>query len=382
LKIFRKFKKPKVPFFVNYTYQHYQIGLTLLHRVGPKRARIISESFPDLEAFFKLSTKQLHARTGFKLTFLRQLNRTEALQQSEAVLAFLKQKQIRTIFHTDIDYPRRLHNCPDAPLLLYYLGDCSFNDLQFVSIVGTRSCTNYGADICREFVSTLIPEQTVIVSGLALGIDTLAHTYALEFGIPTIGVLGHGLDRIYPSQNRVLAKKMIHQGGLLTEFIPGTSPDRENFPKRNRIVAGLCDATIVIESGAKGGSIITAELANDYNRDVFAYPGSVYAKSSSGCNALIRRQKAHLISCGADFMKIMNWNSIQDSPTPKPPALFHDLNDLQRAILVQLSSDPLPIDLIAQRSKLSISELNAELFHLEMENLVQQLPGRTYCLTP
>ncbi|MCH2224276.1 MAG: DNA-processing protein DprA [Crocinitomicaceae bacterium] len=365
---------------MNYTYRHYQISLTLLNGVGTKRARIISNLFPDLEIFFNLPVKQLHAQTGFTTRFLKQLNRKKALRQSEEVISFIQKRQIQILFYTDIDYPRRLLNCPDAPLILYFLGNCTFNDLQFVSIVGTRACTEYGANICRELVSTLNPEQTVIVSGLALGVDTMAHTHALEFGIPTIGVLGHGLDRIYPSQNRELAKKMTKTGGLLTEFIPGTAPDRENFPKRNRIVAGLCDATIVIESATKGGSIITAELANDYNRDVFAYPGSVYAKSSSGCNSLIRSQKAHLISCGNDFIKIMNWNSTEGAPSSNPPTLFHDLNDLQQKILNQLSVKPLPIDLIAQRASIPISALNTELFHLEMENLVRQLPGRTYCL--
>lgn len=366
---------------MNYTYQHYQIGLTLLYGVGPKRARLISEKFPDLGLFFNASVQQLHARTGFSIPFLKQLNRKEALLQSENIVRFLKIKSIRTLFYSDPDYPRRLHNCSDAPLLLYFLGNSTLNDLHFVSVVGTRNCTNYGADICRELISTLNPEQTVLISGLALGIDTLAHTCALEFGIPTIGVLGHGLDRIYPYKNRYLAEEMISHGGLLTEFIPGTTPDRENFPKRNRIVAGLCDATIVVESGSKGGSIITAELANDYNRDVFAYPGSVYSKSSSGCNDLIRNQRAHLISCGDDFLKIMNWNALTNAPLMSAPKLFPDVSDLQRAILAQLSSEPLPIDLIAQRSQLPISELNTELFHLEMENLVQQLPGRTYSLT-
>lgn len=218
------------------------------------------------------------------------------------------------------------------------------------------------------------------MSGLAHGIDACVHRYCLEYNVTTYGVLGHGFDRIYPSQNLRLAEEMLDQGGLISEFIPGTNPDRENFPKRNRIVAGISDATIVVESKIKGGSLITANLANDYNRDVFAFPGSIRDETSQGCNILIASQKAHLIQRPEDFLNLMAWapDKAQKSVQRK---LFPDLSEKQKSIVEFIANGTkIQIDVLSLKTKLPISQLNTELFHLEMDGVILSLPGKKYIM--
>lgn len=365
---------------MNYTYLHYQIGLTLLYGVGPKRARFLLELLPGIESLFLLSPDELSAITGIRKSFFKDMSTVAALETADRVIAFNQQHGITPLFYDDPKFPRRLKTCDDAPLMLYQKGHIDLNQYHFAAIVGTRKHTHYGQSICEELIQSFKHTNICVVSGLALGIDALSHQYCLENDVPTIAVLGHGLDRIYPYQNRKMAKEIVESGALLTEFIPGTKPDRENFPKRNRIVSGMCDATIVVESNSRGGSIITANLANDYNRDVFAFPGSIFQSQSAGCNDLIREQKAHLVRNGKDILQLMNWTQKHVSTNHIQRPLFPDLSKVQRTIVSFLSREPIQIDVLAHRAQIPISQLNTELCYLELEGVIQSLPGKTFCL--
>lgn len=296
-------------------------------------------------------------------------------------------KRIHCIGFNDEAYPTRLRECPDAPIILYYRGNADLNSLRIINMVGTRQCTEYGKDICRNFLaelSTLCPE-CLVVSGLAYGIDINAHRFALSNGLHTVGVLAHGLDRIYPRMHQDTATQMLTQGGLLTEYMSGTTPEKMNFVARNRIVAGLCDATIVIESASKGGSLITAEIANDYNRDVYAFPGRTSDALSAGCNLLIQQDKAHLITSAQNLIDMMGWPSKKDSDKarkqPIQRELFLDLTDEEQRIVSALQgSDGKAINQISIDTVIPIGQLSAILFSLEMKGVVKLMAGGMYRL--
>lgn len=352
----------------------------MLHRMGPIRAKSLMNCVSTIDEIFTLPKQELCQKTGLSKKQIDNLKRTEALEKSEKSVQYIVKNNINTAFISDSNYPERLKNCIDAPLLLFTSGDQNLNVGRIVSIVGTRAATSYGESIVRKLIRSFINQDITVISGLALGIDTLVHRYCLEFGIPTIAVLGHGIDRVYPARNKALAERMKKNGGLMTEFIPGSFPDRENFPKRNRIVAGLSDATIVVESKLKGGSLITANLANDYNRDVFAFPGSIHNETSKGCNQLISDQKAHLIQSPSDFLKLMNWELI---PAEKfqQQSIFKTLSDIQQKIITTLvKTKMIQIDLLSLYTSLSISELNNELFYLEMDGVIKSHPGNCYSI--
>jgi len=362
------------------THLRYHIALTLLNGIGPIKAKSLLGAYNSPEELFRESLNGIQKKTGIRRSVVQGLQREKALRKADEVIEHLQKNNIHVLLFDDQQYPHRLRNCPDAPLILYFKGNSTLNSKRMVSIVGTRTATSYGKRICSDLIASLHNSDVTIVSGLALGIDACAHKLALEHSIPTIGVLGHGLDRIYPQQHRSLAGKMISNGGLLTEFIPGTDPDRENFPKRNRIVAGLCDATIVIESKQRGGSLITAMLANDYNRDVFAYPGNIYTESSLGCNQLIADQKAHLVQQPEDFLRLMGWNQ-QAKPQPAQKKLFENLSKDQLSIVHALPPDKaMQIDVLAIQTSMPITKLNTALFHLEVKGLVRSLPGNMYVM--
>ena len=311
----------------------------------------------------------------------------EAMKMAEEEMAFIEQKRLKVFTLLDEDYPQRLKECEDAPLVLYYCGSANLNSQRVINIVGTRKCSEYGREVCNNFIADLkrYYPDTLIVSGLAYGIDVCAHRAALDNGMATVGVLAHGLDTIYPSMHRKIAADMVHQqGGLLTEYTTHTTPEKGNFVRRNRIVAGLCDACIVVESSAKGGSLITAELAMEYNRDVFAFPGRVYDEHSQGCNNLIRRQQATLITCAADLLDAMGWENPL-AKTSKPQAvqqeLFPDLTDEERALVNTLKSvDDKHINQIAIDANIPYSRASMILFDLEMKGIVKALGGARYKL--
>jgi DNA processing protein len=296
----------------------------------------------------------------------------------EQEINFLKKFGVRAIPYYEKEYPGKLKNCYDAPILLYYKGNAGLNHSRVVSIIGTRNNTEYGKEMVRSLVEDLVPFSVMVVSGLAYGVDALAHKQALKCGLQTIGVMAHGLDRIYPPAHRGLAKEMLEQGGLLTDFMTGEDPDKQNFPKRNRIVAGLADATVVIETGIKGGSMITAELANGYNRDVFAFPGRVKDPKSEGCNFLIRNNKAALITSAMDIVNFMNWEEKRVQPKLQP-SLFHEFSEEEKRIMEILSrKEIVHIDQIYSASGLRNSEVASIILNLELQNLIQSLPGKLY----
>lgn len=258
--------------------------------------------------------RELHAVTGIRHSVLRNLKRKQALEKASEQLDFVAKNNINVHFFLEQNYPRRLKQCEDAPIILYSMGNFDINPKRTLAIVGTRSASDYGKVLCTELIESLVDQDIQVISGLAYGIDICAHRSCVYSAIQTVGVMGHGLDRIYPNAHRKTAIQMLDNGGLVTEFVSGTSPDRENFPMRNRIVAGMADALVVVESRKKGGSLITAELANDYNKDVFAYPGSVGSKNAEGCHYLISEDKAHLITCGRDLLAKMGWEHKPQKP--------------------------------------------------------------------
>lgn len=310
-----------------------------------------------------------------------------ALREAEKEMEFIEKKHLKVFTLNDDDYPGRLRECEDAPLILYYYGSANLNSQRIINIVGTRKCSEYGRDICNNFVKDLkcLAPDIVIVSGLAYGIDICAHRAALENGMATVGVLAHGLDNIYPSMHRQTAAEMVQQGGgLLTEYTTNTEPEKMNFVRRNRIVAGLCDACIVVESSEKGGSLITAELALDYNRDVFAFPGRVYDGNSKGCNNLIRKHQATLLTNAEDLLDAMGWNDTSNNASKQKtiqPDLFPTLSDEEQTLLNTLKNvDNKHVNQMTIETNIPYSRASMILFDLEMKGLVKALGGARYRL--
>lgn len=314
-------------------------------------------------------------------------NMDEPLHRAEIEMEWIFQHKIQTLCLSDADYPQRLKECDDAPLVLFYKGTSDLNQKRVISIVGTRRCTQYGRDLVRRFVADLkqyLP-QLLIVSGLAYGIDINAHRNALSNNFDTVAVLAHGLDKIYPYVHRETAKNMVRQGGLLTEYMTETIPGKRNFVRRNRIVAGLSDACIVVESADKGGALITAGIARSYNRDVFAFPGNVGSRYSEGCNNLIKENIAGLISGAEDFIRAMNWqeeNRLKQAHKEGiERQLFPDLSSQEQKIVDVLSkNNDLQINMLSVQSAMPIANLTAVLFALEMKGVVKSLAGGMYHL--
>ncbi len=311
----------------------------------------------------------------------------EVLRLAEEEMKSVEQKKLRVLTLNDEDYPQRLRECEDAPLVLYSCGSANLNSQRIVSIVGTRKCSEYGREVCNNFIADLkrYYPDTLIVSGLAYGIDVCAHRAALDNDMSTVGVLAHGLDTIYPSMHRQVAADMVHQqGGLLTEYPLHTQIEKGNFVRRNRIVAGLCDACIVVESSERGGSLITAELAMEYNRDVFAFPGRVYDEYSRGCNHLIRKQRATLLTCAADLLDAMGWKNPLAQTSPQKVVqqeLFPNLTAEEHVLVNTLKDvDDKHINQIAIDANIPYSRASMILFDLEMKGIVKALGGARYRL--
>lgn len=344
-------------------------------------ARNLLSYFGDAEEVFKAKSRHFSNVPGIGPKTLELLKNHSAFQRAEMELNFIERYKIKTFFITDNDYPRRLRNCADAPVLLYFKGNADLNSSKLISIVGTRNATDYGKEICKDLIADLKVHQPLIISGLAYGIDAAAHKEALRCNIPTIGIMGHGLDRIYPAQHRSLAERMINCGGLLTEFMSGTIPDRENFPKRNRIIAGLSDLTIVVEANIKGGALITAELANSYNRDVFAFPGRIQDEFSKGCNHLIKTNRANLITKLSDLEYIMGWNRESEQPLKHQLSLLINLTEDEKVIAEVLAArGSLAVDDLAILTGFQQSRLAVTILGMEMQGTVIALPGKVYKL--
>ncbi len=372
----------KTTLILNFTKLQQQIALTLLSGVGSKRARILINHFNDLDQFFSEKRLNIAKMQGVSAQTISFQLRTQALLEAEKVMEKMHHAGATSVFFTDENYPRRLKTCDDAPLLLYYKGNIDWNPEKTIAVVGTRHATDYGKMLTHELIENLGPQQPTIVSGMAYGIDILAHRFALKNKLPTWGVLGHGIDMIYPTIHKKTSDLMLDQGGLISEFYPGVQPKPDHFPMRNRIVAGLADATIVVESGATGGSLITAQLANDYNRDVFSFPGDVSRPYSKGCLKLIQENKAHLVTCAADIIKILSWEESNKKPSIQRQ-LFQDVSPKEAKIIAVLTEKKeLTADSLSFLMEQSMSEIASELLQLEFKGLIRSMPGRRYALIP
>ena len=357
------------------------IALSMVPNIGDVHTKTLLQHFTATENIFKARKTELEKIPGIGSVRASAIRNFRNFDRAEKEIKFLEKYKINAFGINDDSYPNRLVHCYDAPPLLYFRGNGQLNYSRILSIVGTREPTEYGRDWLKNLIQDLAPQGPVIISGLAYGIDTMAHKNALKNALPTIGVLAHGLDRIYPSANKSLAREMVEHGGLLTDFMSGTQPDAQNFPSRNRIVAGIADAIIVVETGIKGGSMITADIANSYNKDVFALPGRVNDNKSEGCNKLIKENKAQLVTDAEDIIALLNWENIPVREKINQRLLFPDLSPEEKNILDLISKEEsVFIDKIYQLSGLKTSDTAAAILKLELLNLIRTLPGKRYQL--
>lgn len=361
---------------------HYQIALTILPQVGAITAKTLVSYCGSAEAVFQSSRRGLLKIPGIGPGIIESISNADALRKAEHELLFLEQQQVEAIFYTDERYPVRLRQNADCPAMLYFKGSSAelLNANRIVAIVGTRQPTDYGRAMCEEFVDGLRPYEVLVVSGLAYGIDITAHRRASSIGTPNIAVLGHGLGSIYPSQHRQSALQLIENGGLLSEYTHQTKPDREHFPMRNRIIAGMCDALLVVETATAGGSIITAQLASQYEREIFAVPGRLKDPKSAGCNMLIRNEQAQLVESAADLADSLNWG-LSGHQRPVQAQLFQELSPEETTVVELLRRQAeTPIDELSLNAQLSPGLLASLLLNLEFKGLVRTLPGKRYAL--
>lgn len=360
----------------------YQIALTMINGIGDILARHLLETVGEAEAVFQESTAALVRIPGISHSLASEIKRPEVLRRAEQELAFIEKNQIRLYFISAPSYPFRLKECADAPILFYFKGNADLNAPRILSIVGTRQATEYGKSLTESFLKDLAAcfPDTLILSGLAYGIDICAHRNALRYQLPTAAVLAHGLDRIYPPLHRSTAVEMLREGGLITDYPTGTIPNKPNFIKRNRIVAGLADATLVVESAEKGGSLITADIAFSYGRDVFAFPGRVNDAHSKGCLSLIRQNKAALITSADDLIAALRWDvTFTKTSLPQQAQILFPDNPLHEKLALLLRQHgEMHINQLAVELELPIHQMSSLLFELEMEGRVRILPGDRY----
>jgi DNA processing protein len=357
------------------------IALTKVPKVGPVIAKNLISYCGGIDAVFSESKKNLLKIPGIGQIIAENFDPLSALSSAEQELNFIEKNHIRAITYLDKTYPVRLNNFDSSPIVLYFKGNADLNHHRTVAVVGTRKPSAYGTTMCERIIEGLLPYNVLLVSGLAFGVDAIAHRKCVEINIPTLGVLGHGLDRIYPAEHKSLSNKMVENGGVITEFTSGTMPDRENFPMRNRIIAAISDVVIVVESKRKGGSIITAEFANEYNKDVFAVPGPVTDEISEGCNKLIKQNKAHLLESASDIAYIMRWEEI-DAGKVIQKQLFVDLDDNESHMInIIRNNKEIAIDALTFKMGMTPSEVASILLGLEFKGMVRALPGKKYVLT-
>ena len=361
----------------------YKIGISLIPGIGSINAKKLIAYTGSIEAVFKEKKKNLVKIPGIGGLLAESIVKQNVLVQAEKEIEFINRYEIGYHFYLDEDYPARLKNCEDGPVILFYKGKINFNQAKVLSIVGTRNATDYGKTACNKLTDDLKARnhQLLIVSGLAYGVDICAHRAALRNGFETAAVLGHGLSTLYPAAHKSTAKDITKQGALVTDFISDTLPDRNNFVKRNRIIAGLADATLVIESGIKGGALITADLAGSYNRDVLALPGRSSDAYSKGCNWLIKTNKAALAETVEDLEYLLGWDPLGTQKPAIQTELFMELSAEEKLIIENLrETGELPIDLICIRLDMPMSKVSAMLLTLEFAGLVRSLPGKVYRL--
>jgi DNA processing protein len=359
----------------------FQLALTQVPQIGPVQARILIDTLETAEEIFKAKRSTLEKIEGIGSVRAQSIKSFDAFAEQETEIKFLEKFQIAPLFLTDAHYPKRLLHAYDPPTLLFYKGRADLNQAKIISIIGTRSNSEYGKQMVQQLIEETAPHQPLVVSGLAYGIDAIAHKHCVKQQVNTVGVLAHGLDTIYPAAHAGLAKEMLAGGGgLLTEFRKATKPDRHNFPTRNRIVAGMSDCVVVVETGIKGGSMITANLGYGYNRDIFAFPGKTTDAKSEGCNYLIQSNKAVLLRNGKELAEQMGWENKQKTKKQQRE-LFIELTAEEKMLLdILKEKDQVPIDEINLLCPLNSSAIAAALLTLELQGVISSLPGKIYAL--
>ena len=358
----------------------HKIALGLIPRVGDINARKLVSHFGNVGAIFNESYRNLTKIPGIGSGLARYISDRSYLDTAEKEAEYVTKNNIKTYFYLDNDYPFRLRQCDDSPVVFFFKGSCDLDASKILSVVGTRSATTRGKEICEKIIGGLadMHPDLIIVSGLAYGIDVTAHKAALSNNLPTIGVLANGLKTIYPSIHRSISQSMLKNGGLLTDFLSDALPERNNFIKRNRIIAGLADATLVVESGVKGGALITADIASSYSRDVFAVPGRPDDQWSAGCNSLIKSNKAALAESADDIEYFLNWEPEKSKP-PVQRSLFSELDDTEKEIFELITKEgELNIDTICRALNLPVYKLSSLLLQMEFKGLVRCYPGNLY----
>ena len=354
------------------------LALQQIEGVGDIMAKKLINHCGSAEAVFKTKTSQIAGIDGIGSVLLQKLKDKSAFEKAEQELQFIKSNDINVSYFQDENYPERLKHCIDGPILLFTSGNINLKSKKIISIVGTRQITSYGMEFCRKLIEDLAPLDPVIVSGFAYGVDIFAHQLAMEHDLQTIGVVAHGLNQIYPKTHKKYVAKVEQNGGFMTEFWSSSNPEKENFVRRNRIVAGISEATIVIESAERGGSLITANIANDYNRDVFAVPGRTTDKYSQGCNNMIKIQKANLLTSAADLVYILNWD-IESKSKPVQRQLFVTLEpDEQKVYDHLLKNGKELMDIIALRCDFPIYKISGMLLNMELKGVIRPLPGKLF----
>ena len=358
----------------------YKIAITQIPKVGCITAKNLISYCGGVKAIFEASQKELFRIPGIGAKVAENIRNHAILENAQKELDFIKKNNIQCYFYTDKKYPQRLKHFDDSPVLLYFRGNAELNHHRIVSIIGTRTPSAYGKAICEEIVTELAAYDVLVISGLAYGIDVTAHKKSISMNIPTVGVLGHGLNMIYPYEHRKTSEQMMENGGVLTEYTHLKEPLREHFPMRNRIVAGMCDALIVVETKEKGGSMITANLANGYNKNVFAIPGRARDKKFGGGNFLIKNHKAQLIESAEDVVRIMCWEQFEKNKNIQKQ-LFVELTERQQSLVDILKNEnEVSVDKLSYVTQLQPSEVSSLLLELEFKGLVKTLPGKRYML--
>jgi len=358
----------------------YQIALTLIPKIGAITARKLIEYIGSPEGVFMEKTSTLRNIPGVGEYLASRVSVKNYLNEAGAEINQMEKRGISAVYYQDEAYPWRLKNCADAPILLFYRGTPEFNGAKYLSVVGTRNATGYGREMCEGIISGLAGRhpELLIISGLAYGIDVMAHRFALKYGLDTFAVLAHGLHTLYPSTHADVAGRIMKQGALLSDFPTTVKPERNNFLRRNRIIAGLSEATLVVESGPKGGALITAELAASYSREVFAVPGRVGDTYSSGCNRLIQNNIAALVENGTDIEKLLGWEPEVGQPAPQV-TIETPLTEDERLILQAITEEPgLGQEILSIRTGIPLHKLPGILLQMELRNWITIMPGNLY----
>lgn len=358
---------------------YHTLALMQVEGVGDVIAKKLIQHCGNAEAVFTSKKSQLQQIDGIGSVLIKNLQDKSVFVKAEAEIQFIAQENISTTYIQEENYPERLKHCYDSPVLLFQAGNINLQNRRVISIVGTRQITTYGMEFTKKFMEEIAPLNPIIVSGFAYGVDIYAHQMAMDCGLQTIGVLAHGLNQIYPKTHKKYMAKMEQNGGFLTEFWSTSKPDKENFIKRNRIVAGISEATLVIESAEKGGSLVTANFANDYNRDVFAVPGRTTDKYSQGCNNLIKTQRANLLTSAADLVYILNWELQRESQKSVQKQLFISLTNEEQKIYDYLqTSGKEMMDIIALECDFPIYRISSILLNMELKGVIRPLPGKMF----